>query len=250
MLILLPPSEGKTAPELGTPVNLSSLSFPTLRAPRTKVLRELIDLCADNPQHAAATLDLGPRQLDWVTRNAHLRKAPSAPASEIYSGVLFEALDLRSLTTAQRKRAGSRLAISSALFGFVGIDDEIPAYRLSGDTRLPRLSLKEVWVTPLTEVLTSTPGLVVDMRSGAYAALAPLPSSLRERSASVKVIRPDGSTVSHHNKSTKGHLARMLATMGRTPRSIEALCTAVRAEGFSVHLDQKAGAPELVVVAD
>lgn len=249
MLILLPPSEGKWTPDSGPSLALSKLSYPALRAPRRTVLTTLTHVCSEDPQGAAAALGLGPRQHDWITQNSRLRKAPTAPASAIYTGVLFEALDLQSLTAAQRKRAASRLAISSALFGLVSIDDHIPAYRLSGDTRLPQLSLKDVWRTPLTSILTSTSGLIVDMRSGAYSALAPLPPQL-DRAASVKVIRPDGSTISHHNKATKGHLARSLALMGREPRSLAELRDAISTEGFRARLSKARGAWELIVEID
>ena len=38
MLILLPPSEGKTAPETGDPVDLGSLAFPSLNKTRERLL--------------------------------------------------------------------------------------------------------------------------------------------------------------------------------------------------------------------
>jgi cytoplasmic iron level regulating protein YaaA (DUF328/UPF0246 family) len=38
-------------------------------------------------------LDLGPAQRDEITRNAELRTAPTSPAIDLYTGVLYDALD-------------------------------------------------------------------------------------------------------------------------------------------------------------
>ena len=45
------------------------------------------------------------------------------PALLRYTGVLYEALDVRGLSRAARARAAERLLITSALFGIVGGDD-------------------------------------------------------------------------------------------------------------------------------
>jgi cytoplasmic iron level regulating protein YaaA (DUF328/UPF0246 family) len=66
-----------------------------------------------------------------VELNAALRKAPAAPAAEIYTGVLYERLDLAGLPTAARRRAGRQVLIASALWGFVRPEDRIPYYRFS-----------------------------------------------------------------------------------------------------------------------
>ena len=58
-------------------------------------------------------------------------------------------------------------------------------------------------------MLAALDGLVVDLRSGSYAALAPVPGAV-----TVQVLseRPDGTrtVVSHFNKAHKGRLARLL----------------------------------------
>ncbi|MGH3753123.1 MAG: hypothetical protein ACRDRP_10565 [Pseudonocardiaceae bacterium] len=63
-------------------------------------------------------------------------------------------------------------------------------------------------------LLAGVAGLVVDLRSGAYAAMGPLPVAV-----TVYVLSEDGRgrrrTVSHHNKAHKGRLARLLATAPR-----------------------------------
>lgn len=233
MLILLPPSEGKTAPSRGKPLSLDSLDFPDLTAARSAVLTALVEHCTtegDGSVHdeivhdrAMATLGLGPTQAGHVAANARLREAPTARADRIYTGVLYDALDLASLTGPARRRATRWLGIMSALFGVVRPNDAIPAYRLSGDTNLPGIGiLGSYWREHLDDVLTPTAGtgLVIDLRSGMYAGFWRPPSLIGPHVAGVRVLHESGGkrkVVSHFNKATKGRIVRDLLLDGAKP---------------------------------
>lgn len=227
MLILLPPSEGKTAPARGTPLRLESLSFRPLTEPRQRMLDALVALCADPSEAArttaARTLGLGPTQLGELDRDAGLRAAATARADRIYSGVLYDALDLPSLDPAARRRAGRWLAVTSGLFGLLRLSDRIPAYRLSGSVSLPSMGpVAGFWATHLDPVVTEAArsALVVDLRSSTYAAFWRPGPALRDRVATVRVLHEVGGTrkvVSHFNKATKGRLLRDLLIDGRAP---------------------------------
>lgn len=254
MLFLLPPSEGKTAPETGPRFSTKSISFDSLNPTRSAVRQALIDLCTSNPARAAKVLDLGPKQRDLITVNARLAKAHCAPAIEIYTGVLYDALDFATLPAAARKRADTRVVISSALFGFVRPHDLIPTYRLSGDCSLPPLgSLASVWREPAQKVLASTTGLLIDLRSSAYANLAPIPADLASRSCTARVLLEKGgkrSVVSHHNKATKGRLIRAVLQTSGTARSLDELVPFLAHLGFHAELDEgrATGIPRLDIV--
>ncbi len=230
MLILLPPSEGKSAPRRGKPLDLAALGNPTLRGARAQVLGALVDLCArSTPEHAASVLGLGPTQVDEVTRNARLETAPTARADRVYSGVLYEALDLHTLTGPARRRATARLAVTSGLFGLVRPADPIPAYRLSGSVALPGVgSVARFWGSHLGPAVEDAAGggLVVDLRSSAYTPFWRPPKAHARRVVTVRVLHEvDGvrKVVSHFNKATKGRLVRDLLTDGGTPRTPAAL---------------------------
>lgn len=240
MLILLPPSEGKTAPARGKPLELPSLAFPSLTETRDRVLTHLVDLCRGDIQKAADVLGLGPKQLDLVDRNADLPTAPTARADAIYTGVLYDALDVATLPTAAKRQATTRVATASALFGLLSPADRIPAYRLSGDASLPGLgSLASVWRPALGAAVGERlgDGLLVDLRSGMYANLwRPEPGSA-SRVAGVRVLHEhDGrrKVVSHFNKATKGRIVRALLEAGATPRTPAALADALRDLGWHV----------------
>jgi len=97
VLVLLPPSEGKSAPRRGRPLDLAGLSFPELHAARSEVLEALVDLSTTLPTaDVAGVLGLGATQHDLVQRNAVLTTAPTSRADRVYSGVLYESLDPRS----------------------------------------------------------------------------------------------------------------------------------------------------------
>ncbi|MDA3022683.1 MAG: peroxide stress protein YaaA [Actinomycetota bacterium] len=240
MLIVLPPSEGKTSPTRGEPMQPASLSFPQLDLARSKVLKALMTLCAKDPRGAAKVLGLGPTQHDEVRLNSLLAKAPAAPAVEVYTGVLYDALDAPTMTSAQRRRLDQRVVIASALFGFLRPNDLIPAYRLSGDVALPKIgALAMYWRELLSAALDTEPGVILDLRSGTYVALGPIPPAAAQRAVVGRVLLERGgkrSVVSHHNKATKGRLVRALMQSGSAPKNINALIAAITEVGFHCEL--------------
>ncbi len=242
MLILLPPSEGKASPRRGAALDLGSLSSPELTPARERVLAALVDHCTRHPERASATLGLGRTQAELVARNAVLLTAPTARADAIYTGVLFDALDLRGLTTAAKRRAASRLMVTSSLFGVVRPADRIPSYRLSGDVTLPGLGpVASVWRDALGPAVTGAlgAGLLVDLRSTTYAAFWRPPGDLAPRVATVRVLQErDGrrSVVSHFNKHTKGLLTRDLLESGEQPLTPGALAALLGELGWDVEI--------------
>lgn len=226
MLILLPPSEGKTPAPGDTALDLDGLTFPELTEDRCTALETLIKVSAH--EGALDVLGVGATLSEQVARNVRLRSEPTAPAHDVYSGVLYEALDYRSMTPTAKKRADHGVLIMSALFGAVTPQDRIPAYRLSMGTQLPGLGRLSSWWKPrLAEPLNAYAHghLVIDCRSADYAAAWKAPLG----SIAVRVFREsqgERTVVSHMAKQTRGELARYLLTRrGRPPRTAEELLT-------------------------
>lgn len=240
MLILLPPSEGKSEPRRGTSLDLDRLGSPGLGAARGQVLDALLAHCNDDPAAAATTLGLGPTQLDLVTRNANLRSAPTARADRIYTGVLYDALGFDSLSSAAKRRAATRVAVMSSLFGMVRPGDPIPAYRLSGDASLPGVgSIAGFWREHLPESIQEAlgSGLLVDLRSGMYAAFWRPGPEQAKRVATVRVLHEHNGTrkvVSHFNKATKGRIVRAVLEDGAKPRTPAQFADLLRDHGWTV----------------
>jgi cytoplasmic iron level regulating protein YaaA (DUF328/UPF0246 family) len=237
VLVLLPPSETKHPGGAGAPLDLAGLTTPELTPVRERLLTALVGLAAD-PALSAEVLGLSEKQVAVeVERNTALWTAPTMPALERYTGVLYDALDIRSLTRAQRARADRRLAVGSALFGLVRGTDAIPAYRLSAGTVLPGMpTLRSLWRPVLSPALAGAGELVVDLRSGSYQALAPVADAV---TVDVLSERPDGSrsVVSHFNKAHKGRVARLLATTTAEPADAVRLRALLRRAGLHVEHD-------------
>jgi len=253
VLIVLPPSETKASPPPGESLDLESLAFPTLTPQRKRVLTALVRLCRADEATAMTALGLGVRQAGEVAVNARLRTAPAAPAIEVYSGVLYEALDAGSLTATQRRRLDSMVAICSALFGLLRPQDRIPAYRLNPDAALPGLaSLAQAWRPSVSLALEQASGLVWDLRSAAYVALGPPPNRTSTVTSRILLQRGGKRTVvSHHNKATKGRILRDLAATGGRPRTPTELADTLSRLGYRCELTTDTTGPcRLDVVVD
>lgn len=218
---MLPPSEGKTPAVGGEAVDWTSLSFPGLNSYRAKVLEALGTVSAH--EDALALLGVGASLSADVERNTRLHAEPAAPAHQVYSGVLYDALGYRTLTPAQRRKADGTVVVISALWGAIRFADRVPAYRLSMATALPDVGrLATFWKPQLTEALLgATAGeLMVDCRSSTYAAAWTPPAAA---TVAVNVFTEvDGvrKVVSHFAKHTRGELARHLLTRrGKAPQT-------------------------------
>ncbi|MFB1298931.1 peroxide stress protein YaaA [Mycobacterium sp. pW049] len=235
MIVLLPPSETKRPGGDGPALSLDTMSSPALNATRDELVSDLVGLAADRPA-ARKALGISASQDAEIDRNAVLRTAPTLPAIHRYTGVLYDALDVESLRGAAVSRAQERLTVVSALFGLIRADDRIPAYRLSAGSKLPgRPTLAARWKPALEAVLAGVAQqeLVVDLRSGSYAALGKVPGAV---TVDVAAEHADGrrTTVSHFNKAHKGRLARALAGTRSDPGDAAAVAAVARRAGMRV----------------
>ena len=233
MLLLLPPSETKRdGGDESRTLDLAALSYLELTPQRRAVIAATRRL-ARNLSTMASALKLGPSQQFELIRNRTLGRSPVMPALERYTGVLYDALDISTLGPGARAFAGSTVVIHSALFGLLGAHDPIPAYRLSHDSRLPGLSLKKTWRDPIASVLARPDGLVLDLRSEAYAQLGPAPGASPIR---VVAIGADGQrrALNHFNKRGKGLLVRAMLSAGIDHPHVDSLIAWAAGSGIDL----------------
>jgi uncharacterized protein len=247
MLIFLPPSETKAFPAETAPVELGSLVLPELASARTRLLKALVRLARGRKSTALAALGLSEGQASELEHNRELASAPAGAAAEVYTGVLYDALDLPALC-GQGVTTGQVL-IFSGLWGVLRPGDRIPHYRCSAWVKLPAIgSVSTAWRKELRGPLAAYAGdrLVVDLRSGAYVGLwAPGDNAvtvrvLHEREVGGVVKR---SVVSHFNKATKGRLTRALLESGQRPGKPEEFADVVRALGYQVEQGPSGSGP-------
>ncbi|GEK80960.1 peroxide stress protein YaaA [Agrococcus baldri] len=208
MIVLLPPSETKAAGGAGERLTTARLGFPGLAVARSRALAALDRLVAagqdvSTPAKARAAAD-----------NAAVRTSPTMPAIERYTGVLYDALAAASLAPSARRWVDAHVVIQSALLGFVRASDPIPSYKVSEHTRLPGERMRALWSQAGAEIS----GFAIDLRSKAYASLAPVAGAVP-----VEIVSPEGKALNHWNKAGKGALVRSLAEAGVEADSADAL---------------------------
>ncbi|AKU16625.1 YaaA family protein [Luteipulveratus mongoliensis] len=231
MLILLPPSETKHARTRGHRLDVDSLSFPELSDVRHRVLDALTDV--GGRDDAAEILGVSSNLTEDLARNTRLRTTPALPVQDLYTGVLYDALDLGTLDAAALRRARRWLVVVSALYGAVRPRDKVAPYRLSMAVNLPGLGpVAAAWREPLDDVLSAAAGrgVIVDCRSSTYVAAWTPRGDLARKWVQIRV---PGAT--HMAKHTRGLLARHLCQVGKDVRTPQAL-EAVAADGFSTTL--------------
>ena len=241
VMILLPPSEGKTVPQTNEVLNLSAFSFADLTSIRSKVIDSLVKVSEGRVSTARKVLSVTANQDAEIERNHQLRDKPVAPAMHVYTGVLFDAIGIESLTKSAMKNFSRDTYVVSALFGLISVNDCIPAYRLSGSATLPRIgTLSSLWNAPVARVLSNCDEFIIDLRSGTYQKLGQIPAEAAPNAVVPRILQkmPSGppKVVSHHNKSTKGRIVRAIAQSGKSVKSVDALAQIVAGLGADVEI--------------
>jgi cytoplasmic iron level regulating protein YaaA (DUF328/UPF0246 family) len=219
VLILLPPSEGKSTGGDGPPVNVAALSWPELADTRQRVARTLVTMCQGNAARARERLGLSLALDADRAANALLLTSATMPAGLRYNGVLHDALGYGTLPARARKRADASVVVFSGLWGATRPTDLIPAYRLGIGTALPRLRpLPTLWRAPLGGALDDEIRMAcaLDLRSSGYSQMYRPTPAAAPGLISIVVTGPDGvrKAASHQAKLAKGRLVRELLTLG------------------------------------
>jgi cytoplasmic iron level regulating protein YaaA (DUF328/UPF0246 family) len=231
MLFLIPPSETKAIGGGSINIRQAHLTFGGLDSTRDQVLDAYIE----------------------ATGHSDIRSAPTMPAIERYSGTLYSAIHGRglkgsptadnSLNPDELARARSMVLIQSALFGVVAATDLIPNYKMSPSKLICGINLKRLWPEAHNKFdwARLAAGPIIDLRSKAYADLAPLPESLDAYTVSVFVQRVDGTLeqLNHFNKKAKGQLVRSALIATKAPESITQLKTCAKKFGLVIEVSGK-----------
>ena len=138
------------------------------------------------------------------------------PAINVYTGVLYQALDWASLSAAARKRGASAVVIISAKYGAVRPDQLIESYKEKIDNKAMRKPVAKVLDAIKTE-------LIVDCRSSTYKTVwhSPVDKTVEVRISTVV----DGvrTVVTHMSKKTRGEITRWLLQSRSAPKTPEDL---------------------------
>ena len=212
--LLLPPSEGKALGGDGPPWAAGLGRFAELERRRSTLVRRLARVRGGNEK----LLGVGGHHLVTARlANAALDAAPSLPAWQRYTGVVWGGLDVASLPAVARRRASTSIVVVSGLLGLVALDDPTPEYRLKmGASLAPYGKLSTWWRPVLAEPLTTWAAqrFVVDLLPNEHRAAC---ESAEIRGVRVAFVERNGKVAGHDAKVAKGRLARHLLTRGGHP---------------------------------
>jgi len=187
-------------------------------------------LCRDNfirtsVRKVAGKADNAFRRVAWQDAQMLILLPPSEkknpttkplPAINVYTGVLYQALDWASLSAAARKRGASAVVIISAKYGAVRPDQLIESYKEKIDNKAMRKPVAKVLDAIKTE-------LIVDCRSSTYKTVwhSPVDKTVEVRISTVV----DGvrTVVTHMSKKTRGEITRWLLQSRSAPKTPEDL---------------------------
>jgi uncharacterized protein len=222
LVILLPPSEGKAIGGDGPGWDPADGVFgASLADARRQVVRALTRAKGGDEK----LLGVGGQHLTRAqSANRSLLGAPTRAAGERYTGVVWDHLDLATLSPAARARASAAIVVVSGLLGAVAVDDPTPDYRLKmGASLTPLGKVSTWWREQLSLVLNDhlADRYVVDLLPQEHRA-AWVPSPERYAGfARVTFVEKSGGTkgavVGHDAKAAKGLLARHLLTARSKP---------------------------------
>ena len=212
LIILLPPSEGKAlSGKTGTKFTESSGSFgKSLGKQRAIVIAALRDARGGSPKLLGVS---GAHLARAQQANLALRGAKTLPASQRYTGVVWDHLDLGSLPFALQKIAAKNIVIVSGLLGLVAAGDATPDYRLKiGASLAPMGKLSSWWRDELSRALNKycAGAVVVNLLPQEHSAAFVADEKAISRYLHVDLATKSGTAGGHDAKAAKGRLARHL----------------------------------------
>lgn len=210
LLLLLPPSEGKAeGGDPALPWQPASGRFAAELGRRRADVAAALAAVGGGDQKL---LGVGGMHLDRArAANAVLVGAPSLPAGERYTGVVWDALDLGSMRAPLRRRANASVLVVSGLLGVTALDDPTPDYRLKMSASLAPMGRLATWWRPAVSAAiddAATRRYVVDLLPNEHrAAWEP---DARTTGVRVGFVERSGKVAGHDAKAAKGRLARYL----------------------------------------
>jgi cytoplasmic iron level regulating protein YaaA (DUF328/UPF0246 family) len=249
-MILLPPSEGKTDGISKKPLNVKKLSYPQLTSKREELLAAVVSMAKGPTAKTRSILSISAKQDFEILRDQQLLTAPTGPAWSVYTGVLYDAIGIATLSPTAKAKFEKDNFVVSALFGLISVADLIPAYRLSGDTVVPKIgTLGKFWGSAITSALCDCNDFVIDLRSGNYVKLGATPAAIADQVVVPRIMQhmPKGApkVVSHSNKASKGRIVCALAESQKSISSVDELAKIVAKVSRDVQVikPKKAGLP-------
>lgn len=192
LLILIPPSEGKVAGGTGKPLGRFDPQVQPIYDRLMAYRGDLSQLYGVKGKALEAA-----RQA-----NTPVLKAPTLPAVERYSGVVYDGIDYPTLSPNARRFFDAHVRIVSALFGLLSPKDQIPDYKL----KIEKLDAASYWKPIITKKLKGS--FVMDLLPRAHQKAVSYEDGVNVDFMFIKNGR--SVPIGHHGKLIKGKFVRWL----------------------------------------
>lgn len=160
----------------------------------------------------ALTMDLEGKLLEKTYRlyqDFDPKTSLTLPAIELYTGLVFDQLDLKSYDADQRDYLNNHLRILSAMYGLVHPQNQIWPYRLDFTMTLPKPSLKTIWSKRIRSAL-ETEDWIIDLSSQEFGSLLSGLSSKIHQVIFLERIAGQERIISANAKKARGKMAHYL----------------------------------------
>ena len=237
VVVLLPPSEGKAVGGSGAWKPTQGAFGRRLGTQREELTTALARLGGGDERLLGVRGDHLARAKD---ANRALVGAPAMPAWQRYTGVVWDHLDIGSLTEAQRERALGSIVVVSGLLGAVRADDRIPDYRLKMGARLaPFGMIAAWWHDGLSDVLNDAFAgrVVIDLLPNEHRRAYTADRERLRDYVRVGLYEKSGKAGGHDAKAAKGRLARHLIVTCTSAAKARASIESFRDPRFVARID-------------
>ncbi len=209
LAILLPPSEGKATGGSSPKWSVGSGNFGRQLGPSRRAIVEHLNALNGGDSRL---LGVSGAHLDRARdANSHLIGAPTRPAWQRYTGVVWDHLDPTTLSHSARVRAEESIIVFSGLLGLVGFTDRIPDYKLKMGASLPEIGKLSTWWRPMLSAALNSwlqHRVVIDLLAQEQRHAWLPDQNLHHRA--VTFVNDTGRPVGHDAKAAKGLLVRHL----------------------------------------
>jgi len=219
IVILLPPSEGKASGGTAPGWEPAAGRFPQLAPRRLRVANALKRARGGNAGTLGAS---GALLADARASNRALVGAPTLPAWQRFTGVVWEHIGIADLGASGLTRARDGIVVVSALTGLSAWEDPVPDFRLKFSATLaPMGRLANFWRGPLSDLLNDhlAGQTVIDLLPNEHRG-AWVSDPTRYDLVRPILATPDGKPAGHAAKATKGKLTRALLQSGNATRTL------------------------------
>lgn len=186
-MILIPPSEGKSTGGEYPPIQLSS--------EQKELLKRLKNYTGDKQKLLGLKEDAYNQAMQ---ANNSLETQQTLPAIERYTGAVYKALDMQSLSTKEQEFAKKHIYMVSGLFGLIRADTCIPNYKF----KISLLKADSFWKERI-HIPKDT--FVIDLLPQAHQKAITYEQGIR-----INFLKENNKPLGHHGKRLKGRFIRFL----------------------------------------